>query len=184
MQINSGTIMCAKNITTIESAKKNQNTTLLSEIEFTINRKKEKVNADLYPTLLQAIRENLQLTGTKYGCGEGKCGACTVLLDGKPVRSCTLPTISAANKEIITIEGLAEKGKLHPVQLAFIEEDAMQCGYCSSGMILTAIALLTENPHPGKNEIIETMNGNLCRCCNYTRIIAAIERAAGSGIKE
>jgi len=171
--------MCARNITSIESTITDKSSFSLNVIEFTVNGKKVKVNADLYPTLLQAIREKLKLTGTKYGCGEGECGACTVLLNGEPVRSCNLSTISVANKEVITIEGLAEKWKLHPIQQAFIEVDAMQCGYCTPGMILTAVALLNENPNPSKGEIIEKMNGNLCRCCNYPRIIAAVQRLVG-----
>ena len=144
-------------------------------IEVTVNGKKVRINTEHYPTLLQALREELKLTGTKYGCGEGECGACTVLLDGEPVRSCITPTESAADREIVTIEGLAEGGKLHPVQQAFLKADAMQCGYCTPGMILTAVALLNENPNPDRNEIIEKMNGNICRCCNYTGIIEAIE---------
>ena len=144
-------------------------------IDITVNGKKVRVNTEHYPTLLQALREKFGLTGTKYGCGEGECGACTVLLDGEPVRSCILPTESAAEKEVITIEGLAENGKLHPVQQAFLKVDAMQCGYCTPGMILTAVALLNENPNPDRNEIIEKMNGNICRCCNYTRIIEAVQ---------
>ncbi len=170
--------MYSRNTTSTESYITDGNSLLLNEIEFTVNGKKVKVNADLYPMLLQAIREELKLTGTKYGCGEGQCGACTVLLNGKPVHSCTFPTISAANQEIITIEGLAEEGKLHPVQQAFIEENAMQCGYCTPGMILTAVALLNENPNPSISEIIENMNGNLCRCGSYTKIITAIQHAA------
>ena len=170
--------MFAGNTATIKSTIKDGNSISLNLIEFTINGKKVKVNADLYPTLLQAIREELKLTGTKYGCGEGVCGACTVLLNGKPARSCITPVTSIANKEVITIEGLAKKGKLHPVQQAFIEVDAMQCGYCTPGMILVAVALLNENPNPDKLEIIGKMNGNIFRCCNYPRIIAAVQHSA------
>jgi aerobic-type carbon monoxide dehydrogenase small subunit (CoxS/CutS family) len=132
----------------------------------------------LYPTLLQALREELGLTGTKYGCGEGLCGACTVLIDGKAIRSCRTPTRLVAGKKVVTIEGLAENGRLHALQQAFIDEDAMQCGYCSPGMIMNAAALLRENLHPDRNEIVEKMNGNICRCNNYNRIIAAIQKVA------
>lgn len=170
--------MYARNTVPIRSATTDSNADSTNIIEFIVNGKNVTVDASLYPTLLQAIREKLKLAGTKYGCGEGACGACTVLLDGKPVRSCTMPTISMMNKEVITIEGLSENGELHPVQQAFIDLDAMQCGYCTSGMILTAVGLLNDNPNPGKEEIIQAMNGNLCRCCNYTRIVSAVQHAA------
>ena len=170
--------MYVKNTTSEKSFLTDKDSHAASEIEFTINNKKVKVDAGLYPMLLQAIREELNLTGTKYGCGEGQCGTCTVLLDGKPVHSCIIPTISAANKEIITIEGLSEEEKLHPVQQAFIEKNAMQCGYCTSGMILTTVAFLKENPNPDRSDIVENMNGNLCRCGNYTNIITAIQHAS------
>ena len=147
-------------------------------IDLTVNGRPRQAHPRSYPTLLQALREELGLTGTKYGCGEGLCGACAVLIDGKAVRSCRTPTQSAAGKNIVTIEGLAENGNLHALQRAFIDEDAMQCGYCSPGMIMNAAALLRENPHPGRNEIIERMDGNICRCNNYSRIIAAIQKVA------
>ena len=150
----------------------------------TFNGKRVKVNDDRHRTLLQALREELHLTGTKYGCGEGQCGACTVLLDGKPVRSCILPLSAVKNRKIITIEGLSVNGKLHPVQQAFLDEDAMQCGYCVPGMILTAVSFLNENPNPTHKEIVEGMNGNICRCCNYTRITAAVKRASEMNVKE
>jgi aerobic-type carbon monoxide dehydrogenase small subunit (CoxS/CutS family) len=129
--------------------------------------------------LLEVLREDLGLTGTKYGCGEGQCRACTVLLDGKPVSSCVTPVRLAAGKKIVTIEGLAANGQLHRVQRAFVEEGAMQCGYCVPGMILTAVTLLERNPRPSEAQIIEGLNGNLCRCCGYPRIVAAVRRAAG-----
>jgi len=147
-------------------------------IDLTVNGRPRQAHRRLYPRLLQVLREELGLTGTKYGCGEGLCGACTVLIDGKAVRSCKTPTQSVAGKNIVTIEGLAENGNLHALQRAFIEEDAMQCGYCCPGMIMNAAALLRENPHPEKNEIIEKMEGNICRCNNYSRIIAAIQKVA------
>src|SRR5437588_1862614 len=129
--------------------------------------------------LLYVLRNNLGLTGTKYGCGEGQCGACTVLLDGKPVRSCRTPAASAIGKKISTIEGLSRNGSLHPVQQAFLDEEAFQCGYCTPGMIMSAVALLQANPNPTDEDIIQHMNGNICRCGTYPRIMAAIHKAGG-----
>jgi aerobic-type carbon monoxide dehydrogenase small subunit (CoxS/CutS family) len=129
--------------------------------------------------LLSVLRNRLELTGAKYGCGEGQCGACTVLLDGKPVRSCRTSASSAAGKKISTIEGLSQNGNLHPLQQAFLDEEAFQCGYCTPGMILSAAALLTSNPSPSDEEILQHMNGNICRCGTYPRIMAAIHRAGG-----
>ena len=147
-------------------------------IDLTVNGRPRQAHPRLYPTLLQALREELGLTGTKYGCGEGLCGACTVLIGGDTVRSCQVPTRLVAGKKVVTIEGLAEDGRLHALQQAFIDEDAMQCGYCCPGMIMNAAALLRENPHPDRDEIVEKMNGNICRCNNYNRIIAAIRKVA------
>lgn len=128
--------------------------------------------------LLYVLRENLDLTGTKYGCGEGQCGACTVLIDGVARRSCLIPVGSATGKKITTIEGLAAGDTLHPLQQAFWDEDAMQCAYCTSGMILSAAGLLKTNPNPSEEEIAHALNGNICRCGTYPRIIAAVQRAA------
>ncbi|MGE5113056.1 MAG: (2Fe-2S)-binding protein [Acidobacteriaceae bacterium] len=130
--------------------------------------------------LLYILRDHLQLTGTKYGCGEGQCGACTVLLDGIPVRSCITPASAAAKKKIMTIEGLERDGQLHPVQQAFLEHDAMQCGYCTSGMIVSAVGLLRFDPNPTDEHIVRYMNGNICRCGTYPRIVAAVKQAAQS----
>ncbi len=152
----------------------------MSEFRFTVNGKARRVESDPDRSLLEALREDLGLTGVKYGCGEGQCRACTVLLDGRPVTSCLTPVRAAAGKKILTIEGLASNGKLHPVQQAFADEGAMQCGYCIPGMILTAVALLERNARPSEAQIIEGMNGNLCRCCGYPRILAAVRRAAGT----
>ena len=133
--------------------------------------------------LLYVLRDHLHLTGTKYGCGEGQCGACTVLLNDLPVRSCITPVSAAEHKKITTIEGLAEKGQLHPVQSAFLQHDAMQCGYCTSGMIISAAGLLRSNPSPTDAEIVRYMNGNICRCGTYPRIIAAVKQAAQASRK-
>jgi aerobic-type carbon monoxide dehydrogenase small subunit (CoxS/CutS family) len=153
------------------------------EFTFKVNGSERTVTTDPARPLLEVIREDLGLTGTKYGCGEGACGACTVLMDGSPVRSCVVPVGSAAGKSIVTIEGLADGGKLHPVQEAFLAEGAMQCGYCTPGMVLTAVALLEKKPNPSEAEIVAGMNGNLCRCCGYPKIIKAIRRAAARGEK-
>jgi aerobic-type carbon monoxide dehydrogenase small subunit (CoxS/CutS family) len=149
-------------------------------LRFTVNGKGHRVQTDPERSLLEVLREDLGLTGTKYGCGEGQCRACTVLLDGKAVTSCMTPVRAAAGRKIVTIEGLAANGKLHPIQQAFADEGAMQCGYCVPGMILAAAALLQRNPRPTDSQINEGMNGNLCRCCGYPRILAAVRRAAGS----
>jgi len=131
-------------------------------------------------TLLQLLREDLGLTGTKHGCGLGDCGACTVILDGKPVNSCLVLAVQAQGREVLTIEGLAENGKLHPIQQAFVDKGAIQCGFCSPGMILAAKALLEENPNPTEPEIRTALSGNLCRCTGYQKIVEAIQEAASS----
>lgn len=145
-----------------------------------VNGKQHSVSADADQTLLSVLRDDLDLTGTHYGCGEGQCGACTVLIDGRPTRSCRVPVNSVANQavSITTIEGLEKSGKLHPVQQAFLDEDAMQCGYCTSGMILATVALLQKTPHPSDTEIQRGMQGNVCRCGTYRRIIRAVRAAA------
>jgi len=153
----------------------------MSERQFVIhvNGKRHKVATEEDRSLLDVLREDLQLTGTKYGCGEGECGACTVLADGEAIRSCITTLGEVEDREIETIESLAADGELHPVQQAFIEKQAMQCGYCVPGQILTAVALLKTNIQPTREEIIAAMTGNLCRCCNYPNILAAVEHAAG-----
>ncbi|HEX5434615.1 MAG TPA: (2Fe-2S)-binding protein [Candidatus Angelobacter sp.] len=144
-----------------------------------VNGTEHKVDAEPGEPLLWVLRNRLGLTGTKYGCGEGQCGACTVLLDGRSIRSCRMPAENAAGKKILTIESLAKNGNLSPLQQAFLEEEAFQCAYCTSGMIMSAHALLAATPHPSDEQIIQHMNGNICRCGTYPRIMAAIHRAAG-----
>ena len=146
--------------------------------ELSINGAKQAVNADPDRTLLSVLRDDLGLTGAKYGCGEGECGACTVLIDGRMVRSCSTRVSAAADKQLRTIEGLATAEKLHPIQEAFLEAGAMQCGYCTPGMIMSAVALLEKKPDPTREDIVQGLNGNICRCGTYTRIVAAVEKAA------
>ncbi len=145
-----------------------------------VNGKKMTLDVDSTVSLLSVLRNDLNLTGSKYGCGEGQCGACTVLLDGQPARSCITQVGRATGKQITTIEGLEKDGQLHPLQEAFIKADAMQCAYCTSGMIMTGAALLTKNARPNRDEIVTAMNGNICRCGTYQRIVNAIEIASGS----
>jgi aerobic-type carbon monoxide dehydrogenase small subunit (CoxS/CutS family) len=148
------------------------------KIELTVNGEKRSVEATEDDFLLEILRDDLGLTGSKFGCGEGECGACTVLVDGFPTRSCILPLAAVTEKEVRTVESLAQGGKLHPLQEAFVEEDAMQCGYCVSGMIMTALALLERNKEPTERQIRDHMRGNVCRCCAYPRMVKAIQRAA------
>lgn len=145
--------------------------------KLTVNGQRETVTTDPQRSLLQVLREDLGLTGAKYACGEGRCGACTVLIDGKRVLSCVTPVSKVDNRTIVTIEGLAKDDALHPVQEAFLEEIALQCGYCTGGMILAAVALLEQNANPTDRQIIEGMNGNICRCNGYPKIIKAVRRA-------
>src|SRR2546422_5356872 len=143
-------------------------------IELQVNGKRSLVKYPPDASLLVVLRDQLGLTGAKYGCGEGQCGACTVLLDGNPRHSCNTPVGKAAGHSITTIEGLAANGRLHPLQQAFLDSGAFQCAYCTSGMILTAAALLRVNPHPSEDEVRRFMNGNVCRCGTYPRIVEAI----------
>lgn len=148
-------------------------------ISLSINGKTYSVEADPATSLLTVLREHLDLTGSKYGCGEGMCGACTVLVDGKAQRSCITRASSVAGKQITTIEGLANGNRLHPVQQAFLDVGAMQCAYCTSGMIMSAVALLKKNASPSASQIVDFMDGNVCRCGTYPRIVSAIQKAAG-----
>jgi aerobic-type carbon monoxide dehydrogenase small subunit (CoxS/CutS family) len=141
--------------------------------ELTINGTRRPIDVPPERTLLSVLRDDLDLTGTKYGCGEGQCGACTVLLDDQPVRSCLTPVSASAGKRVTTIEGIH-----HPLQDAFLEEGALQCGYCTAGMIVSGVALLNKTPRPTREQIVRHMNGNICRCGTYLRIIAAIQKAA------
>ena len=150
----------------------------MAAIHLTVNGKPYTVDIDPQTSLLNVLREDLDLTGSKYGCGEGQCGACTVLLDGKAQRSCITRVGAVSQKQITTIEGLANGEHLHPVQQAFLEAGAMQCGYCTSGMIMSAVALLQRNPSPSEGEIVNFMDGNVCRCGTYPRIVSAIQKAA------
>jgi aerobic-type carbon monoxide dehydrogenase small subunit (CoxS/CutS family) len=145
-----------------------------------VNGAEHPVDAPPDSKLLYILRDSLGLTGTKYGCGEGMCGACTVLLDGKPARSCQAPLSAVAGKKITTIEGLEENGRLHPVQQAFVGAEAFQCAYCTSGMIMAAVGLLRKNSRPSDEEIIKAMDGNICRCGTYPRIVEAVRQAASS----
>jgi aerobic-type carbon monoxide dehydrogenase small subunit (CoxS/CutS family) len=146
--------------------------------ELTVNGAKRRIEADDERTLLSVLRDDLGLTGSKYGCGEGECGACTVLLDGRRVRSCSTSMKAAEGKPIRTIEGIATGDKLHPVQEAFLAAGSMQCGYCTPGMIVSAVGLLESKPDCTRDDIVRGMNGNICRCGTYTRIVTAIEQAA------
>jgi carbon-monoxide dehydrogenase small subunit len=150
------------------------------KIKLRVNNHSRGLRVDINRTLLEVLRDDLGLTGTKYGCGNGECGACTVLVDGKPVSSCLTLAVSVDRKEITTIEGLGKDGKLHPIQQSFMEQGAIECGYCTPGMILVAKALLDENPNPGEKEIRDYLKGNLCRCTGYVNIIEAVKAAAGA----
>lgn len=147
-------------------------------MELSINNKNYAVTPADDDSLLTVLRDHLELTGSKYGCGEGACGACTVLVNGTAIKSCTIKPVSVVGKSITTIEGLARDGKLHPVQKAFLDVDVFQCAYCAPGMIMAAVSLLSKNPTPGEQEIISAMQGNICRCGTYPRIIEAIQQAA------
>ena len=147
-------------------------------MELLVNEKKYTVEVQAGESLLDVLRDRLDLTGSKYGCGEGSCGACTVLVNGAAARSCTLPASSVAGKQITTIEGLEKNGALHPVQTAFLKVDVFQCAYCAPGVIMSAVSLLKKNPKRSRQDITQAMQGNICRCGTYPRIVKAIEEAA------
>jgi aerobic-type carbon monoxide dehydrogenase small subunit (CoxS/CutS family) len=146
--------------------------------ELHVNGTRRRIDADAERPLLSVLRDDLDLTGSKYGCGEGRCGSCTVLLDGRMTRSCVTPIRETAGKQVRTIEGLARGDRLHPLQEAFLRADAFQCGYCTSGVIMSALALLAQNPRPTREDIVRFLGGNICRCGTYPRIIEAIQDAA------
>jgi carbon-monoxide dehydrogenase small subunit len=146
------------------------------ELELKVNGEEYTVEVEPHRTLLEVIRNDLGLTGTKLGCGGGECGACTVILDGKAVKSCLMLALDAKGKEILTIEGLTRGEELHPLQRAFVERGAIQCGFCTPGMIMASKALLDENPHPSEQEIKDALAGNLCRCTGYVKILEAIKK--------
>jgi len=151
--------------------------------ELLVNGGRRRIDVDADRTLLSVLRDDLDLTGAKYGCGEGQCAACTVLIDGVAAKSCLTKVGAIAGKKITTIEGLAPEGGLHPVQQAFLDADALQCGYCTPGMILGAVSLLRRTPNPTESEIASGMNGHICRCGTYPRVVHAIRTAAGKGGK-
>jgi len=150
------------------------------EITLKVNGNDYKMTVDTRMTLIEAIRDEIGLTGTKEGCGIGECGTCTVLMDGKPIYSCIMLAVEAEGKEILTIEGLADSDGLHPMQKSFIDHGAVQCGFCTPGMILTAKALLDENPNPTEEDVRKAISGNLCRCTGYSKIIEAIMSLSGN----
>jgi nicotinate dehydrogenase subunit A len=151
---------------------------MMEKVSFKLNGKPTSLAVDSERMLLWVLRTDLGLTGTKFGCGAGLCGACTIIVDNKAVRSCRLPVKAVEGKKVLTIEGLASNGKLHPIQEAFVKHDALQCGFCTSGMILNAYSLLLKNSRPTREDIIQGMEGNLCRCGAHTRIVDAIQSAA------
>ncbi|HBT47542.1 MAG TPA: (2Fe-2S)-binding protein [Peptococcaceae bacterium] len=155
----------------------------LLDLKLKVNGKEYRVKVRPHKRLLDVLRDDLHLTGTKEGCGIGECGACTVIMDGRAVNSCLVLAASAEGKEIYTIEGLEQDGKLHPLQEAFMRHNALQCGFCTPGMIMSAKALLDKNPHPTREEIKEAISGNLCRCTGYRQIIEAIEEVSESASK-
>jgi len=150
----------------------------MTALVLVVNGTQRRVEAPSQESLLSVLRNRLHLTGTKYGCGEGQCGACTVLLDGRPARSCRTAVSEAAGKKITTVEGLERNGRLHPVQAAFLEVEAFQCGFCTPGMIVSAVGLLETNGNPSEKDIAGRMSGNICRCGTYPRILAAVKQAA------
>jgi carbon-monoxide dehydrogenase small subunit len=152
------------------------------ELEFTVNGELVHRNVSPFATLLDVLRSDLELTGTKYGCGEGECGACSMLLDGKLVNSCLVLALECEGSEILTIEGLQANGRLHPIQQAFVDHGAIQCGFCTPGMIMATYALLETDPSPGEEEIKRALEGNLCRCTGYRKIVDAVLSLVGEGV--
>jgi len=156
---------------------------LKSLLKLTVNGQRYELNVEPWKTLLEVLREEIGLTGAKQGCDDGNCGACTVIVDGKAIKSCLMLALQANDKDVLTIEGLSEAGQLHPLQQAFIDHFAIQCGFCTPGMIMTAKALLEENPNATEMDIRKGMHGNICRCTGYVKIVEAIEAARDKGAK-
>jgi nicotinate dehydrogenase subunit A len=154
----------------------------MPKVSLKVNGKTQVVDTDPETPLLYVLRDDLKLNGAKFGCGLAQCGACTVIMDGNAIRSCVTPVKAASNHSVTTLEGLGSTKKLHPIQKAFIDEQALQCGYCINGMIMTAKALLDKNPKPTDNQIKEALAGNLCRCGTHTRILRAVKRASGQKV--
>jgi aerobic-type carbon monoxide dehydrogenase small subunit (CoxS/CutS family) len=154
---------------------------MVTVTEIDVNGTRRRINADSERSLLSVLRDDLDLTGTKFGCGEGQCAACTVLVDGQPMKSCLTKVVSIVGKRVVTIEGLAPAGKLHPVQEAFLEADALQCGWCTPGMIMGAVGLLKRFPNASEADIVKSMDGHVCRCGTYPRVVAAIRSVARKG---
>ena len=150
----------------------------MPSLDLLVNGAKRRVEAEPEESLLSVLRNDLELTGAKYGCGEGQCGACTVLVDGRPTRSCVTKVGTVTGRPIVTVEGLEENGRLHPVQEAFLKADAFQCGYCTPGMVVEGAALLRRQPSPSEAEILKAMDGHICRCGTYPRVVAAMREAA------
>ena len=153
-----------------------------TELAFIVNGESVRLSVSPFATLLDVLRNDLELTGAKYGCGEGECGACSVILDDRVVNSCLVLALECAGSEVLTIEGLAAKGELHPIQQAFVAHGAIQCGFCTPGMIMAAYALLDTNPSPTEDEIRRALEGNLCRCTGYRKIIDAVLSLARRGV--
>ncbi|PYU29302.1 MAG: (2Fe-2S)-binding protein [Acidobacteria bacterium] len=154
----------------------------MAQITLNVNSKSRMVDVDPTTPLLYVLRDDLELKGPRFGCGLSQCGACTVIIDGNTVRSCSYPVSSAKNKQITTLEGLGTVARPHVLQTAFIEEQAAQCGYCMNGMIMSAKVLLDKNPHPGDDDIKRALEGNLCRCGSHLRVVRAVKRAAGERV--
>lgn len=152
----------------------------IKKISFILNGKQYELKVKPWQTLLELIREDLNLTGTKEGCGQGECGSCTVIMNGKTVNSCLVPAVEADGQEILTIEGLSDNDRLHPIQEAFVSHSGMQCGFCTPGMIMSGVALLEKNPHPSRDEVVAAITGNVCRCTGYKKIVESVLAAAES----
>jgi len=180
-RLRSGKCRVDRNVPEVTQSLLRHNMDMARITELDVNGSRKRIDADSDRTLLSVLRDDLDLTGTKYGCGEGQCAACTVLIDGVATRACLTKVGTVSGKRIVTIEGLAHDGHLHPVQEAFLNAGAMQCGWCTPGMIMGAVSLLARNTNPSNAEIVTGMNGHICRCGTYPQVIAAIRAASGKG---